>query len=620
VFPPSMGHLATYALEVAAHSLRYFTEYFGIPYPGDKLDLVAIPDFAFGAMENLGCVTFRETALLVDPATASRVEVERVVDVIAHEIAHMWFGDLVTMGWWEGIWLNEAFATFMEIKCTDDFRPQWQRWVSFGTSRSAAMAIDGLHSTRPIEFEVVSPADARGMFDLLTYEKGGSVLRMLELYLGEEVFRDGIRRYLSTHAYANTVTTDLWEALAASSGQPVAEIMDSWILQGGHPVITVEGGTASQAPFAYGPSSGTSAIGSTWHVPFLTRSIDGGDVSIAMLGDEPIAVDPGTIVNAGGWGVYRTSYGPDELNLIAGRLGDLDALERATLISDTWAAVLAGKRRLSDLLNLAGGLGDAIEPATWAVIAAAFTVTSSVIAESDRVHLQAAVRHLYGPRLAQLGWEATPGEDERAPTLRALIIGGLGTVGADEAVRAEALRRFDAGEVAGDLADAIVGTVAAIARDGDFDEMRRRQLAAGDPQSEHRYLFGLARFSDPATSLRAFDLARTEIRTQDAPYLVSALLANRTGGPGVFEALCEHYDECLARFPQDAHSRMLTGISHLIAERSFAERVADFVRAHPVRSGQRTVLQEIERMMVGVAFGERERSDLGATLAGVVTS
>ena len=183
---------------MAAHSLRFFTDYFAIPYPADKLDLVAIPDFAFGAMENLGCVTFRETALLVDPASAARTELERVADVVAHEIAHMWFGDLVTMRWWEGIWLNEAFATFMEVLCVDAFRPAWQRWVSFGLEREAALAVDGLHATRPIEYPVGSPEEADGMFDVLTYQKGGSVLRMLEQYLGAEVFRDGVRRYLRT--------------------------------------------------------------------------------------------------------------------------------------------------------------------------------------------------------------------------------------------------------------------------------------------------------------------------------------------------------------------------------------------------------------------------------------
>src|SRR3954467_15234472 len=240
VTPPGKLGLPAFALESGAAALRYFAGYFGIPYPADKLDLIAIPDFAFGAMENLGAVTFRETALLVDPATGSRVELERVADVVAHEIAHMWFGDLVTMKWWNGIWLNEAFATFMELMCVDQFRPEWLRWVSFGAGREAAMAIDTLSSTRPVEFPVGRPEEAEGMFDTLTYQKGCAVLRMLERYLGAEPFRRGISQYLQAHSYGNTETTDLWDAIEEASGEPARATMDSWIFQGGYPMVSVE--------------------------------------------------------------------------------------------------------------------------------------------------------------------------------------------------------------------------------------------------------------------------------------------------------------------------------------------------------------------------------------------
>src|ERR687897_279169 len=245
VCPVGKEHLAQYALEVGAFALRYFTDWFGILYPGDTLDLVEIPDFAFGAMENLGCITFRERYVLVEPATSTQAELQAVVDVIAHEIAHMWFGDLVTMRWWNGIWLNEAFATFMEMTCTDAFRPDWHRWVDFGLSRTAAFDTDALGATRPIEYPVVSPADADGMFDVLTYEKGASVVRMLEQHLGVDRFREGIRRYMFRHQYGNTETSDLWDALEAESGEPVRRIAESWIFQGGFPEISVEPGTGN---------------------------------------------------------------------------------------------------------------------------------------------------------------------------------------------------------------------------------------------------------------------------------------------------------------------------------------------------------------------------------------
>ncbi len=193
-------------------------------------------------MENLGAITFRETALLVDADRATRTELERVADVVSHENAHMWFGDLVTMKWWNGLWLNEAFATFMEMLAVDAWKPEWRRWDSFTVSRAAAMQVDGLKSTRPIEFPVERPEEAAGMFDVFTYEKGASVLRMLEQYLGAEAFRDGIRLYLRRHAYANAETTDLWDALEESTKEPVRALMDTWIFQAGYPLISVEKG------------------------------------------------------------------------------------------------------------------------------------------------------------------------------------------------------------------------------------------------------------------------------------------------------------------------------------------------------------------------------------------
>jgi puromycin-sensitive aminopeptidase len=614
IYPPGMGHLAPFSAEVAEFSLRYFTEYFGIAYPGDKLDLIAIPDFAFGAMENLGLVTFRETALLVDPETASRNEVERVVDVVAHEIAHMWFGDLVTMGWWEGIWLNEAFATFMEIKCTDAFRPNWHRWVGFGTSRQAAMAIDGLHSTRPIEFVVHSPADARGMFDLLTYEKGGSVLRMLEQHLGEDTFRDGIRRYLTAHAYGNTVTRDLWDALSAASGQPVGDIMDTWILQGGHPILSVVDGTVSQSPFAYGPTGTESAIGSTWQVPLSTRPLGSDVVTRQVLGDAPVTVAPGTLVNAGGWGVYRTSYGAIELAEITSHLPALQPLERATLVADTWAATLAGRQDAAGFLRLAAGLGTQIEPATWAVVSTALHTIDAFIAESDRPALAAATTSLFDDLHDLLGWESTDDVDEQAPTLRAMVLGILGTLGEDEGIRVEAGQRFAAGDPEGDIAGAIISIVGSLGRREDFASVVERYRKASSPQSEVRNLYGLTGFASTELSLEAFDLARNEIRSQDAPYVIARLLGNHTAGDQVFAALVASWDACLERIPNDSHSRMLSGITQQIKDPAHAQAVADFLVAHPLHSGQRTVLQDIERMMVGVAFAEREAPRIGAAL------
>jgi puromycin-sensitive aminopeptidase len=613
-YAPGKGHLAQFALEIGAFALRFFSEYFDIPYPGEKMDMIAVPDFAAGAMENLGCVTYRETALLVDPATASQLEIQRVANVVAHELAHMWFGDLVTMQWWEGIWLNEAFATFMEELCCDAFRPEWKRWVQFGIARDMALDIDALHTTRPIEYEVVSPDDAEGMYDMLTYEKGGSVLRMLEQYLGPETFRDGIRRYLKDHAHANTVTADLWDALEAVSGQPVASMMNTWILQGGHPVITVEDGAISQAPFSFTPRTAESAIGLEWLVPVCSRPLHGTEVARQLLGAEPqpLATAGPAIANAGGSGVYRTSYGTSELEAIAGSLDALDELERSVLVNDTWALALAGSRTIGDLLTLARGLGNEVEPATWTTIASAFGIIYRAAREDDRDAVSASVRSLFGPQLEHFGWEATPGESDRTQTLRGTLIGALGTIGADEAVRAEALRRFDTGAVEGDLAGAVLSTVGAVNRPGDYDEALARFRSAKDPQSEQRYRRALTQFQDVALTERTFDLCFTEFRLQDVPLVVLSVLANRTGGKAAWVRMTGRWDELARTMPSKSAAYLVRSVTTFIDDRAFAERVATFHREHPVESGQRQVEQDIERMLMGVAFAERVRPGLAA--------
>jgi puromycin-sensitive aminopeptidase len=628
VCAPGKTELADFALEIAAHALRFFTSYFDITHPADKLDLLAIPDFAFGAMENLGCVTFRETALLVDRSRAARVELERVADVVAHEIAHMWFGDLVTMRWWEGIWLNEAFATFMEILCVDAFRPDWHRWVSFGEEREAALAVDGLHTTRPIEFPVGSPDEADAMFDVLTYQKGGGVLRMLEQYLGSDVFRDGVRTYLKAHAYGNTDTADLWSALEAASGEPVRSMMDSWILQGGHPLVSLEDSAITQRPFAYAPreEATDSAIGVRWQVPVILRDLQGGPARRLLLGTEPTAlpdeVDPATaVLNAEGWGVYRVAYTAEHLGGLGSRLGALSALERRNLVADTWASVLAGEVALADFLALAGHLGDDDEPGTWGAVAGALWLCDRVVPEADRPAVADATRLLLGSRARSLGWDPAPEDTERTPTLRALLWSTLGTIGADPAAAEEADRRFAASPAAGgstsidaDIESAVLGIVARRARPGDYEAMLARYRDPATPQEELRYLSALADFDDEALCRRTFDLALGEVRSQNAPYLVRALLENRTGGPAVWHLLVTNWSEVLERFPVNSHSRMLGGVRGLCGEPELAAQVEGFLTEHPIRSGQRTVEQTLERLGVNVAFGRRERPTLRARL------
>ncbi len=605
VYPAGKGHLTGFALEAGAFALRFFADYFNIPYPGDKLDMLAIPDFAQGAMENLGCITYRETALLVDPAGASIAEIQRVAEVVAHEIAHMWFGDLVTMEWWEGIWLNEAFATFMQIICTNAFRPEWKMWVGFGVDRDTALQIDGLHSTRPIEYEVVSPDDTRGMFDLLTYEKGASVLRMLEQYLGEDTFRDGIRHYLTKHSYASTRTTDLWDALEEISHQPVRGMMDTWILQGGHPLVTLTNGELSQQPFAYGPATGPSAIGSSWMVPVLTRSLTSGATSRHLLVDTPDSVtDPLPVVlNAGGSGVFRSRYGQAELAAIAGRLDELEELERATLVADHWALLFAGEISWSDFYAMASGLGDQDEPTTWGTVAEAVGMVNRALTPEQRPRLVEQTRELFVPQYARLGWDPQPGEGELTPQVRATVLAVLGLVVEDPDVQAEAVKRFESDDMDGNLARSILRIVAHQDRPGDYETFLDRYRHAATPQDAQRYQWwGLGEFSEERVALDAAEKCFSEFRPQDGDIVLGILSRNAVTGPTVWRYVTDRWDEALQHFPQNTHHSLTLGVPTFITNPDFAEEVARFHAEHPIFGGQRTVEQAVERMRVGLVF------------------
>jgi puromycin-sensitive aminopeptidase len=628
VHVPGKGDLTAFALEAAVHSLEFFVDWFGIEYPAEKLDLVAIPDFAFGAMENLGCVTFREAVLLVDPDRASRLELERVADVISHEIAHMWFGDLVTMRWWNGIWLNEAFATFMELLCVDHFRPQWQRWVSFGVTRDAAMATDGLHATRPVEYPVGPPEEAQGMFDVLTYQKGAGVLRMLERYLGSERFRQGVRQYLEAHRFGNTETADLWDAIEEASGEPVRDIMDSWILQGGFPLLnlasadgaTPPAGTAvlTQEPFHYATTGGPSAIGSTWKVPVIARAIDGEETRVLLGSDpEPIAWDgsdptAAVVVNAGGSGFYRVRYAPEHHRRLASRLDALDLLERFNLLGDSWAVVVAQRSGPEDFLLLAEALGDEDDPDIWAQVSGALSLLHRAVDDDARPLLASYTRALLGPVLTRLGWEARPGEGPRTPTLRAQVVAALGTIGGDPDVQAEAHRLHDAaqsGTVAldPDLASAILSAVGASGGPEDYESFLEHYRRPATPQEEMRYLYALTGFADPQLAARTFELACTEVRSQDSPFVIQLLLNNRDNGPAVWARVVGHWDELVARIPSNILPRMLSGVTSLCRDAALASDVTTFVHAHPLSVGQRTVDQTLERLEINVSFAASVR-------------
>ncbi len=643
VHVPGRAHLTQHALDAAAHALGYFSAYFGLPYPGDKLDLVAIPDFASGAMENLGCVTFREAILLAEPDRASRAELERLSEVVEHELAHMWFGDLVTMGWWNGIWLNEAFATFMALKCQDDYHPEWQCFASFARARASAFGVDGLHTTRPIEFAVRHPDDAAAMFDVLTYEKGASVLWMLEQFLGEATFRDGVRRYLAAHAYANAETHDLWDALETTGGDtPVRELMDTWIFQGGFPLVAARTSdgvvTLSQQPFHYldvadaAPAlalSGLgSAIGRDWSVPLLAAPAGAPAATRTrlVLREGPATLEVPVaplVVNAGGCGFYRVAYDAPLRAALLDSLASLTPLERYGLLADAWATVLSGGTDLADFLDMIPRFASDTDPHVWSVVLGALGTLDLVADESARPALQRYTRDLLAPELDRLGWEKVAGEDPADPLLRSSLVAALGTIGADESVQDRCAAMFATERSDGvdpDLVASVLAVVAEHAGRAEFDELLARFRRPVDPLDERRYLNALGRLGDPDLAAVVHELTRREIRSQDAPYVLGAMLASRQVGPATWHFLGAHFDELERRFPGNSIHRMLAGVAGLAAldpagEPLLLGDVSTFLDRRVTGARRRLVAQSLERLEINVALGRRLRGRLGALLA-----
>lgn len=630
---PGKKDLTRFGQEIAAASLSFFEGYYGIPYPGDKLDLLAIPDFASGAMENLGAITFRETALLVDQRTATHAELERVADVVAHENAHMWFGDLVTMCWWNGLWLNEAFATFMEMLAVDAWKPGWKRWESFSVSRAAAFSVDGLQNTRPIEYPVRAPKDAEAMFDVLTYEKGASVLRMLEQHIGPAVFRDGVRDYLRTHAYSNADTKDLWISLGKAAKQPVPELMDGWIFQPGFPLVTASVNQASelvltQQRFSYLDDAGDpQSREQRWHIPVQMRVVaPGKSITSRMLLEDREARFPlpsgfdSLILNEAGHGFYRVRYAPDLLaRLLKSGLDKLAAVERFALINDAWAITVAGLMPISEYLNLTAQFATDRDKNVWAVLLDSFAFLNRLIDPDERPALESLVRQRVGPAVTDVGWTPKRGESELAGQLRSELIGALGKLGNDPLTQQRAAELYaafktNAAAIHPDLVPAVVSILAFTGDQARYEEFTERFRTASTPQEERRYLFSLAGFRQEALLERTLTRTLTgETRTQDAPFLISSVMGNVHGRELAWAFVKDNWDQMDRLFPKQGLRRMCGGIAAL-ATPELERDVRAFFASRKIDLGGKTLDQYLEQLRIAVNMQQRDKRQLVAYL------
>lgn len=627
VHVPGKGHLTEFGLEVAAFSLDWFQNYYGIPYPSDKVDLIALPDFAAGAMENLGCVTFREVLLLVDPTTSTQVEQQLVADVVAHELAHMWFGDLVTMRWWNGIWLNEAFATFMEIAACDAFAPHWQRWTTFGLERSVAFETDSLRATRAVEFEVNSPNDSEGMFDVLTYQKGGALLRMLEQYLGPQRFRAGVSTYLSRHSYDNTETNDLWDAIedtVATDGRepvPVRRLMDSWIWQPGYPLVSARQESnslvLSQKRFFFDNTSDPTV----WVVP-IHVNIDGVEQKV-LLDTTSTTIDlprpdAVVVVNAGGHGFYRVSYDPLLLQRITGAaLAQRNVLERYNLVDDAWNAVVAGTLSSEAFLEFAEGFTAERDLAVWQALGIGLRGLSRLVEGAALVALRSRVRSLVLPALSDLSWEPRPGEDELVAKLRGTLVALLAVLGDDKDAQNRCRSMFESENHANihpELLAAATTVVATTGSASDYEIFIDKVKNPATPQEQIRMMYALAEFDDADLIRRTCEFAfSADVKTQNAPFLLNRCIANRNHGEAAWKVVRERWDQANEKFPVNTIVRMVDSVKTLTSETAAVD-VPQFFAEHPIPQAVKVLEQILERQQINVALRRRSAIQLSEYL------
>ncbi len=618
---PGKAHLTAFGLDIGAFALGWYQDYYGIPYPTDKCDMLALPDFAAGAMENLGCITYRENLLLADTSTATQVELQTLADVVAHELAHMWFGDLVTMKWWNGIWLNEAFATFMEIACMAAYRPDWLRWTTFSLERSAAFEVDSLANTRSVEFPVEAPADCDGMFDVLTYQKGGSLLRMLEQYLGEEEFRRGVSHYLSVHEYGNTETSDLWDAIEeANPGTPVRTLMDSWIWQPGYPLVSarIDGSTLvlSQHRFAFGDTDDPTVF----VVPVHVR-IDGTEHKVLLDSFEARVELPSAnaavVVNSGGHGFMRVAYDATlRSRLVGAELDSLTIIDRYNLVDDAWNEVVAGRLSAFDFLTFVEGFGAERDLAVWQVMGIGLRGAGRLVEGDAYAAFQQRVAALVAPVVAELGWAPEAGEGELRSKLRGLLVGMLAVLGDDTDAQARCRSILTDGAAHPEMVAAATLAVAATGDERDYEQFRQSFLNAATPQEQLRFLYALAEFHDADLMTRTVEFAfSNDVRTSNAPFLLNRCLANRWHGEAVWNALRQRWAEANDRFPANTIVRMVDPVK-LLTKADIGADVQSFFAEHPIPQSGKGLDQLMERQRVNASMYEREHDRFSGALLG----
>jgi aminopeptidase N len=628
------AELGRYALEVTAQILKYYNDYFGVAYPLPKLDQIALPGGFGGAMENWGGITYYESALLFDPKNSSAETKQNIYEVLAHEMAHMWFGDLVTMAWWDNLWLNEGFASWMGTKCTAHFNSQWEVWLRrnlprdptrrAGITKEQAMEGDARSTTHPIQQPIATEAEANSAFDDITYKKGQSFLRMLESFLGEDVFRDGIRRYIAAHKYSNSTTADLWNALSETSQKPVAEIAAGWTEQPGFPVVKVKREADGKVRLTQERFTVNFKNAPTlqWKIP-LTYCVIGQVAATLLMTSktdvlENIPADRALKLNVKGAGNYRVEYDEPSWILLLEALPKLGIEDRVNLLSDSWAIVQANRAPVSLYFGVVEKLPASTDIAEREqLINVLDFINGLLVGNPEREKFQRYTRSLLRPTFETLGWDPKEGEPPTTGNLRASLIETLGDLNDPEIVEGcrERFANYLASptSLAPDLRPAVFAIVGRYADEKAWTKLHELGLKTTSIEDKQNYYNALACATDPKLVKKTLAIALTdELPTSRATFLVPRV-ARDSGHPAIaWEFAKANMKALLVKTDAAGVNRYAPSLFIFFSDDSRADELKTYAKNNLAPGSAPEVAKIVDEIQFRAEFKKRLASQLNA--------
>ncbi|MGD9810642.1 MAG: M1 family metallopeptidase [Sphingobium sp.] len=624
---------AQLALDAAVDILPYYNDYFGKPFPLPKLDNVAGPGQSqfFSAMENWGAIFTFERAMLVDPKSTSEASKRRVYEIVAHEMAHQWFGDLVTMAWWDDLWLNEGFASWMATKVTDVMKPEWDMLLTRVDGREAAMSLDAYKTTHPVVQKINTVEEVNQAFDAITYQKGEAVITMLESFAGEDTWKNGIRAYMDKHAYGNTVTSDLWSAVENAGATGLSVIAKDFTTQPGIPLVKVEsakceGGMTtlalSQGEFSRDENVEKGGSSLSWHVPIKAQVV-GGDVKTMILEGKGTIAVPGCgayVINVGQAGYYRSLYPAKNVSALASGFTELPPIDQAGLLADNWQLGLGGYQPFAQALDLVDAVpadaSDVILAELPGYLAAPYDMFEGDEAMQKRILSYASGK--LAPVLARIGYDAKEGEGPQAPLLRQSVIATLGNMG-DPTVVAEARSRFDAltadpTALDGPLKFVWLGIVAKNADQETWDTLRKMANSAPTALEKSQLFALLGRAKDAKLSAQALDLALTDEpgKTTSAA-IVSAVSYDHD--MQAVDYVLAHREKYEALIDAAARSQALARLGGGSADLAMADKLDSYASTYLTPESRKVTDRSIAAIKARAATRARLKPEIAAWLA-----